>query len=258
MPSSSTSRVTSTIQTLTVVILTQNEEHNIVDCIATVREADEIIVIDSGSSDRTTEVAAAAGARVISHPMIDFSDQRNFANQQAKSDWIFHLDADERVTPQLLQEIRQVTATSDAAAFRVPTLNLMLGAAIRHGGWYPQYHIRLMRQGRGTWGRNVHESVSVEGVVDRLKEPIAHHSYPSISSFILKMDRYTDYEARRASGSATVLAARAALEPGPYFIYKYVVQQGFRDGWRGFVMAMLLAYYRSVGYLKAFELRSRK
>jgi len=256
--SSSRGRVTRTIRTLSIVILTLNEEHNIAECIASVRGADEVVVIDSGSSDRTLEFAAASGARVILHPMTDFSEQRNFANQQAICDWILHLDADERVTPELMREIRQVTAATEADAFRVPTLNWMLGAPFRHGGWYPQYHIRLLRQGRGTWGRDVHESVYVNGFVGRLKEPIVHHSHPDISSFILKLDRYTDYEATVAGGSATLLAIRAVFEPGPYFIYKYVLQQGFRDGWRGLVMSLLLAYYRSVGYLKALELRRRR
>lgn len=241
--------------TLGVVILTLNEERNIADCIASVKGADEVIVIDSGSTDRTIALATAAGARVLEHPMTDFAAQHNYAGDQATSDWVLHLDADERVTPELMREIRAVTATATEDAFRLPTLNIMLGAPFRHGGWYPQYHVRLVRHGRGTWGRSVHESLSVDGAVGRLKEPIVHHSHRDISEFLRKLDRYTDYEARQATGSAVALAWRAALEPGPYFLYKYVVQGGFRDGWRGLVMSLLLACYRSVGYLKALELR---
>ena len=214
-------------------------------------------MVDSGSTDHTQELAAAAGAKVVQHAMTNFAEQRNYANTLAKCDWILHLDADERITPELLQEIRSVTATGEEDGFNVPTLNIIFGAPLRHGGWYPSYHVRLQRRGRAGWGKDVHETAVVTGSLGRLRNPIVHHSHPDVSAFILKLDRYTGMEAAQMSGSRLSLALRAVLEPGPYFVYKYFVQQGFRDGRRGLSIALLLAFYRCVGYLKALELRSR-
>jgi glycosyltransferase involved in cell wall biosynthesis len=246
-----------TTPTLTVVILTMNEERNISECIASARSADEIIVVDSGSTDRTRELAAGAGARVVQRPMTDFAEQRNYANGLVNSDWMLHLDADERATPELMREITEVSASGTADAYWVPTLTFIFGKAVRHGGWYPQWHTRLQRRGRATWTKSVHESVVVNGPVGRLREPIVHYSHTDISAFLQKLDRYTTIEAGSASGTPLNLAVRAVFEPGPYFIYKYVVQRGFLDGWRGLAMALLMAFYRCVGYLKALELRHR-
>ena len=240
---------------LSVVILTLNEEKNIGDCIASVKSADQILVVDAGSADRTVELARAAGALVIERPMTDFAEQRNFANEQVRCDWVLHLDADERATPELLAEIRRVSAAPTATAYWVPELTYIFGAALHHGGWYPQYHVRFQRRGHGRWGRSVHEGFSVDGPIGHLKAHIVHYAHPTVEAFIAKMNRYTDLEAKSAAGSTTWLALRAVLEPGPYFLYKYVVQQGFRDGWRGLSIAMLLGFYRCVTYLKALELR---
>jgi glycosyltransferase involved in cell wall biosynthesis len=247
-----------TATTLTVVILTLNEERNISACIASARSADEIIVVDSGSTDRTRELAAAAGARVVERRMTDFAEQRNYANGLVTSDWVLHLDADERATPALMDAIREAAASGRAEGYWVPTLTIIFGKALRHGGWYPQWHTRLQRRGRTTYTRTVHEEVLVDGPIGHLQEPIVHYSHPDISGFIQKLDRYTTVEATIATGSTLSLALRAVLEPGPYFIYKYVVQRGFLDGWRGLTMALLMAFYRCVGYLKALELRHRR
>jgi len=222
-----------------------------------VRSADEIIVLDSGSTDRTRELAAAAGARIEVRPMTNFAEQRNFANALAKSDWILHLDADERASPALLDEIRKAIASDAFDGYRVPTLNIIFGEALRHGGWYPSYHVRLQRRGKGSWGKDVHELAQVMGGLGTLKEPIVHHSHPDVAGFVEKLNRYTTMEASRDTRSSTSLALRATFEPGPYFVYKYVVQGGFLDGWRGLTIALLLCFYRCVGYLKALELRHR-
>jgi (heptosyl)LPS beta-1,4-glucosyltransferase len=236
-----------------------NEERHIADCLASVRSADEVIVLDSGSTDRTRELATASGARVEVRPMTNFAEQRNFANSLAKSDWILHLDADERATPELLEEIRSATASSEQFnGYRVPTLNIIFGAPLRHGGWYPSYHVRLQRRGKVNWGRDVHELAEVSGGLGTLKQPIVHNSHPDVAGFVEKLNRYTTMEASRDTRSSSALAWRAALEPGPYFVYKYVVQRGFLDGWRGLTIGLLLAFYRCTGYLKALELRHRR
>jgi glycosyltransferase involved in cell wall biosynthesis len=244
--------------TLSVVILTLNEESNIVDCIASVKGADQVLVLDAGSTDRTQELARGAGAVVVVRPMTDFAEQRNFANQQVTSDWVLHLDADERATPGLMQEIGRVSSAPSATAYWVPELTYIFGAPLYHGGWYPQYHVRFQRRGHGTWGRSVHEGFSVDGPIGHMKEHIVHYAHPSVSEFIAKLNRYTDLEAKQARGSTLGLALRAVLEPGPYFLYKYLVQQGFRDGTRGLTIALLMAFYRCVTYVKALELRFRR
>jgi glycosyltransferase involved in cell wall biosynthesis len=240
-----------------VVVLTLNEERNISACIASVRDADEVLVLDSGSTDRTQQLAAAAGARVEIRPMISFAEQRNYANSIATSDWVLHLDGDERATPELMREIRAACASARFEGFHVPTLNLIFGAALRHGGWYPSYHVRLQRRGTSSWEGNVHELAQVNGALGRLREPIVHHSHADVAGFVEKLNRYTTMEANRASKSSLNLAMRAALEPFPYFVFKYVLQRGFLDGWRGLAIAWLLTFYRCVGYLKAIELRHR-
>jgi len=214
-------------------------------------------VLDSGSTDRTRELAASAGARVVERAMTDFADQRNYANGLVTTDWMLHLDADERATPALMDEIRRTSASGSPDAYWVPTLTFIFGKPLRHGGWYPQWHTRLQRRGRATWTKNVHEGAVVNGSVGHLAEPIVHNSFANVSAFLQKLDRYTTMEARESRGSTFGLALRAVFEPGPYFIYKYVVQRGFLDGWRGLAMALLMGFYRCVGYLKALELRSR-
>jgi glycosyltransferase involved in cell wall biosynthesis len=223
-----------------------------------VRGVDEIIVLDSGSTDRTRELAAAAGARVEVRPMTNFAEQRNFANSLAKSDWILHLDADERATPALLGEIRKAIASDLFDGYRVPTLNIIFGEALHHGGWYPSYHVRLQRRGKSSWGKDVHELAQVSGRLGTLKEPIVHHSHADVAGFVEKLNRYTTMEASRDTRSSSSLAWRAAFEPGPYFVYKYVLQRGFLDGSRGLTIALLLSFYRCVGCLKALELRRRR
>jgi glycosyltransferase involved in cell wall biosynthesis len=239
--------------TLSVVILTKNEEQHIAACIESVSSVGEVIVVDSGSTDRTQELAAKAGARVVERALTTYDDQRNYANTIATCDWILHLDADERATPALLAEIKSVTESGSADGYRVPTSNIIFGEPLRHGGWYPSYHVRLQRRGRVTWKGNVHELAYVEGALGTLKEPIVHNSFATVSRFIVKLDRYSAMEAQRASGSVLSYAVRAVFEPPMYFVYKYFVQAGFLDGWRGLVIALLMAFYRCSGYLKAIE-----
>jgi glycosyltransferase involved in cell wall biosynthesis len=242
-----------TSQSLTLVILTFNEEHNIAACIDTVKGADEILVLDSGSTDRTVEVASASGAKVLSRALTDFADQRNYAMSLATCDWVLHLDADERVTPELWSEIAAVTSIGGPEGFLVPCLNVVFGAPLRHGGWYPQYHLRLQRRDKAMWTGNVHEAATVGGAVGKLRQPILHFGHPDVRAFLGKLDRYTTLEARHLEGSIFVLGVLAITMPLPYFVYKYVVQRGFMDGWRGLAAALLLSFYRCVMYLKAIE-----
>jgi glycosyltransferase involved in cell wall biosynthesis len=239
--------------TLTVIIITFNEERNIVDCIRSVSSADEVSVVDSGSTDLTLRLAGAEGVRVVSHPMIDFADQRNYATSLAMGDWILHVDADERISGALWQELRSKIATNNATGYKIPRLNYIFGRPLRHGGWYPHYQFRLIRRDQGHWVRTVHETVAVSGVIGRLTQPLIHYGHPNIEVFVAKLNAYTSIEAREKQGSVLRLSLLALTYPPAYFLYKYVFQGGFLDGWRGLAIALLLAYYRGVAFLKALE-----
>ncbi len=230
-----------------------NEERHIAGSIESVGKANEILVLDAGSTDHTAEIAASLGARVHDRPMTDFAEQRNHALSLATSDWVFHLDADERVTQPLWDEITNAISAGESDGFLVPTRNHVFGAPLQHGGWYPQYHLRLHRRTKGQWSREVMEFIQIEGPVGKLSEPIEHFGHPDIRTFVLKADFYTTMEAERLQRPVFQLAALAILYPIPYFAYKYVFQRGFLDGWRGLVIAMLLSFYRCLTYLKAIE-----
>jgi hypothetical protein len=132
-------------------------------------------------------------------------------------------------------------------------LNYVFGAPLKHGGWYPQPHIRFVRKGKATWIKQVHEVVTVEGLVDWLRSPLLHYGHPNIETFVRKLNAYTDMEALPKGKHPIAIASGALFEPPVHFLYKYVFQGGFMDGWRGLAAALLLGFYRCVTYLKALE-----
>lgn len=238
---------------MSVLILTKDEERNISACIGSVPLAAEVLVLDSGSTDRTVEIASSCGAAVHSRAMTNFADQRNHATSLASSDWVLHLDADERVTPELWDEIQERIGTPDANAFFLPRLNYILGEPMRHGGWYPDPHIRLHRRTTGTWSGAVHETLTPDGPVGKLRQAMLHFGHPDIGTFLSKIDRYTTIEAMREDRPRVVLGLLAVLSPVPIFLYRYIFNRGFLDGWRGLAAALLLSFYRCLTYLKAIE-----
>lgn len=220
--------------------------------------ADRVLVLDSGSTDGTVRIASARGARVVTRPLTDFADQRNHAASLADTDWVLHIDADERVTPSLWKEISEAIAASRYDGFVIPRLNYVFGAPLRHGGWYPQHHLRLQRASTGHWTGSVHETFSSTGRIGTLHEPRIHFGHPDLATFMAKVDRYTSIEAARLRRPVLLLSLMAVFEPVAYFAYKYVVQGGFLDGWRGLAAALLLSFYRCLTYLKAIELTARR
>jgi hypothetical protein len=203
---------------------------------------DKIIVVDAESTDNTCEIARQYTEHIYTHPWAGFSEQKNFANQKATSDWILSVDADERCTPELQAEIRQVLAQSEHVGYQAPTRFITFGKPIRHGGWYPQYHIRLFRRGKAQWGRDVHEWLHVDGSVGFLRNPLMHYAHPSVHQFIEKSNRYTTIEAATQHGQGRKPSlARMIGMPVARFLYKFFYQRGFLDGCHGFVLAVLLA-----------------
>jgi len=241
---------------LSVCIITLNEEENLPDCLASVSFAEEIVVVDSGSTDRTREIAAAAGARVVERPFEGHIEQKNFALDQGSHDWVLCLDADERPTPELAAAIGRALANpGDRIAFDMPRLTRHLGRWIRHGGWYPDRKTRLFRRSLGRWGgRNPHDRVEVKGSVGHLDGDLHHLSYRDLSAHLRQIDFFTTISAKEkhARGERFRLH-RLVLRPAGKFLRMYVLRGGFLDGTAGFILAVTGAYYVHLKYAKLRE-----
>ncbi len=243
---------------LSAVLIAHNEERNLPAALESVSFCDEIVVMDSGSTDRTREVAQAAGARVLrNEPWPGFVAQRNLAKDAARHDWILAVDADERVTPELRAEIEAVRASGfDRAGYRIPRLAFYLGRWIRGTDWYPDAQLRLFDRTRGRWqGGLIHESVRVEGPVGRLRSELQHYPYDDIAHHLRKIDSYTTlwareaWQAGRRAGSAEVLGA-----PAWAFLRNYVLKGGFRLGEVGLTVSLLNTHYTHAKLAKLREL----
>jgi glycosyltransferase involved in cell wall biosynthesis len=243
---------------LSACIVACDEEDRLGDCLSSVRWCDEILVIDSHSADRTREIAAAAGARVIERDWPGHVAQKDFAIREARNDWVFCIDADERVSPELEKEIVALRDAGfpDAAGFSVPRVSKYLGRWIRHGTWYPDIKLRLFDRRRGRWaGRDPHDRVEVDGPIVRLRGELLHLPYRSLEEHLITIDRYTTIMARElhAEGRRARLSDLVLRPPARFFIY-YVLRSGWLDGWRGLLMASLAAHYVRIKYAKLWIL----
>ena len=232
------------MQKISVFILTFNEAAKIKAAVESVLWADEIVVVDSFSTDATAEIATSLGERVVQVPFNGFGDLRNRAIEACRCDWIFSLDADERCTPQARDEILRIVADpASADAYLVPRQNYLLGRAIRHGGWYPDYRQpQLFRRGRMTYvaSDEVHEGWVLDGRLGRMQSAIAQIPYATLAEAIGKMNRYTSLGvAKLERGGARSGYAKALLRAKWAFFKAYVLQLGFLDGGPGLVIAVL-------------------
>jgi glycosyltransferase involved in cell wall biosynthesis len=243
---------------ISAVLITLNEEHRLPRALESLAIADEILVVDSGSTDRTREVAERHGARVISHPWESYARQKNFAAAQAKFPWVLSIDADEVLTPELAADLRQIkeSGPGDAAGFRMPRLAWYRGRWIRHSGWYPDPKLRLYDRRRGRWvGDYVHERVEVAGPVRDLQGDLQHFTCDSLAEHVRTTDRYTTLAAQEAydQGGRWILPrAIIWMLGGPpwKFLETYFLRQGFRDGFPGLVIAAMAGYYVFQKYAK--------
>jgi len=248
-------------QTLAVCVITLDEEDRIGECLDAVTWADELIVVDSGSADRTAAIARAKGARVVVREWPGYAAQKNFALEQASSDWVLSIDADERVTPELAAEIRGLLAAppEGIAGCSVPRRTWYLGRWIRHGGWYPDRKVRLVRRGRGRWeGSLVHERLVAEGPTRELHGDLLHYTYRDIADHLRRIDRFTTEAAQAlaAAGRRSGLLGML-VHPPAKFLKMYLLRAGFLDGAPGFVVAVLGGYYVFLKYAKLWELQRR-
>lgn len=243
---------------ISAVLITRDEERDLPDALRSLEFCDDLVVVDAGSLDRTRELAAAAGARVIVNaPWPGFVAQRNLALQAARHDWVLALDADERVTPALRAEIVDLVARGYACAgYRMPRVAYYLGAWIRATDWYPDAQVRLFDRRRGRWsGGLVHESVRVDGPLGRLRGEIEHFPYADVSEHLQRIDRYTTLWARQAyDAGARCGLPRALLAARWAFVRNYVLRRGFVLGRAGLTVSSLNAHYTFVKLLKLAEL----
>ncbi len=244
---------------ITATIITRNEAENITRAVKSVLFADEVLVVDSGSTDATVEIARSCGARVEIHPWVGFSAQKNFAAQAAQNDWIFSLDADEELTPDAQEAVKRWKASEPTAAgYRFARRARYLGRWILHSGWYPDYKLRLYDRRRGEWrGSFVHESVAVTGPVETLAGEILHYTCDSLEDHTNRIEFYTDLAAREMielNESASVVSRW--LVPGWVFFNTYFVRLGILDGYQGFLIARMAARYVNRKYSKWERLRA--
>jgi glycosyltransferase involved in cell wall biosynthesis len=240
---------------ISATIVAFNEERNIARAVSSLLAcADEIIVIDSGSSDRTREIAAALGARVIEEPWRGYAAQKNFAASVAANPYILSIDADEELTPALAAEIAALkTKPPQFDAWTMPRLARYLGRWIHHSGWYPDRKVRLYHRDRAAWqGDYVHESVQVSGAIGHLNSDLLHFTCDSLSQHLRTLDRYTSLAAQQlAAASKPIPFRRLVIDPPWTFLRSYVLQRGFLDGPHGFVIAAMASFYTFTKYAKA-------
>lgn len=244
---------------LTACVIAFNEEDRIGDCLRSLDFCDEIIVVDSHSTDRTREVAAELGAKVVERDWPGYGAQKEFATRLASNDWILSLDADERVSKRLREEIIALRRRGFGAkaGWRMPRVTEWRGRWIRHGTWYPDRQLRLFDRRRGRWGGyNPHDRYEIDGPVGKLGGEILHYTYRSFQEHLRTIDRYTEIMAqglhdrgRRARLSDIV------LRPALRFFRFYFLKLGFLEGWRGLCLAYLVAYYVRLKYVRLYVMQ---
>lgn len=245
---------------LTVTVITRNEAAHIGAALASVAWADEIIVVDSGSTDETVAIARRESARVEVRAFTGYGDQKNYAAGLASNDWILSLDADERVSPELRDEVQGLLRAGPAAqGYRVPRVTHYLGRWIRSTDWYPDYQLRLYDRRSGAWNtRLVHESVQLAPgtAPGLLRGELQHHAYRDLSHHLATIDRYTTLAAKQWQAEGrTTSAAEAAIHPPLAFLRNYILRAGIKDGAPGLLVSILNSYYVFLKLAKLWELQ---
>ncbi len=241
---------------LSVVLITRNEEKRLADCLASVPFADEFVIVDSFSTDATREVAEHYGARFFQHPLDNFSSQKNYAMAQARGEWLLLLDADERLSPELADEIQAMISGPQAVdGYFLQRENHYFGGPLRFGGNHRDWQLRLIRRDAGTFTGLVHERIQLKTEPGRLRGLLRHESCPTLQNYFEKLELYTDLESQMLHGQGKKPQVwELVLKPPAHFLYFYFLKLGFLDGRRGLLYQALSAYYLFVKYRKARSL----
>jgi glycosyltransferase involved in cell wall biosynthesis len=249
------------MEKISVAIITQNEERNIRGCLESVRWADEIVVVDNGSTDRTQAICREYGARVFQEDWKGYSGQKNSAIEKARNEWVLSLDADERILPELLREMeRNLDEDPSVDGYWIPRKNFFLGRWIRRCGWYPDLNLRLFRKSRGRFGeRAVHERVEIQGRTVTLSNPLIHETYRSLSDFFQRMDRYSTLAAEEMQRAGRKFRWVDAFFRPPFtFLQMYLLRAGFLEGYSGWLLSVLYSFYTFAKYIKLKEILRRE
>jgi len=239
---------------ISATIITLNEQASIARAIESLRCCDEVLVVDSGSSDRTMEIAAKLGARVVEAPWRGYAGQKNFAAGQASHDWILSMDADEALSEALEAEIWRIKKNGPRFdGYTMPRMARYLGRWIQHSGWYPDRKVRLYDRRKAQWiGEYVHESVRVDGTLGHLECNLLHYTYSSLSEQLRVIDRYTTLAAEElVARKHRVYWTDLVVDPFWTFTRTYFFQAGFLDGMEGLTIAFMAAFYTFLKYAKA-------
>lgn len=247
---------------LSVVVITRNEEANLARCLLSVAWADERIVVDSGSTDSTLDIARENRAKVFKESWKGYAGQKNSAILKASSDWVLSLDADEAVSPELAESVKHIISAADdkVAGYYIARRNFFLGRWIRHGGFYPDRKLRLFRRGKGEFAeRAVHETMRVNGPTGILDGDLIHQAYPTLTGYIETMNRYSSLGAEVAvekghtSRSSVAFLINTYYRPALNLAWNYIFRGGFLDGREGFLLHLYHNVYVSWKYAKAWE-----
>lgn len=248
---------------ISAVIITFNEEDRLPDALASLNGvADEIVVVDSFSTDRTLQIAGQARATVYQNAFQDFGAQKNFAMGKASHEWVLNLDADERLSPELAAEIKAMKANgwpTAPAGFAIKRKTWYLGRWISHSGWYPDKKIRLFKKANASWHGKIHERLLLSGITEQLPGHILHFTYRDIADHIRRINSYSAMSAAEIVRKKTKhLGSRLCILPPVTFFKHFFLKFGFLDGFAGLVIALLSSWATALKYLKALELQKSK
>ena len=249
------------MQPISATVITYNEERNIAEALQSLTWADEIIIVDSGSTDATVQICRQFTESIFNRDWTGYVDKKHFAVEKAGHDWIFSLDADERTGPELRKEIQELAASGfHLHGYKIPRVAFFMGQWIRHGDWYPDYQLRLFDRRYGRWeGGQVHESVKTDGKSGYLKGEIYHFTYRSFSDYLRRLEIYSNlaaYDYQQKGVSATPM--KLLGNPIAAFIKAYLLKRGFLDGTPGFSVAVMGAVSVFFKYAKLYELQRKR
>lgn len=235
--------------TVSAVVLAHNEERHLPECLASLRWADEVLVLDSFSTDRTADIALAAGARLEEREFVNWAAMRDTALGLATGEWVLFVDADERVPADLRAEVRATVEAAPAGqgGYWLPRKNYIFGAWIRHTGWYPDRQLRLMRRAGARYdpARPVHELVVLDGSVGQLTCHLTHINYETVGEFIRKQRHYAQFDAQKLRKQGVrARPYKFVTQPAREFVRRFWTLGGWRDGWRGWLLSLLMAWYQ--------------
>lgn len=245
---------------ISATIITLNEQKNIKRALQSLKGiVDEVVVVDSGSTDRTIELAKEFGAKVFIRDFDNFSNQKNFAVSKAKGDWILSIDADEQISERLGEEIKKAVEHKEYAGLLIPRRNFILGQEIKHSRWSPDKHIWLWKKELGKWVGDVHEEVEVLGKIGELKNAKINYQDEYIYDFMQKNDFYAEILANSLYKKGVRFSFfHLIYDSMCEFFIRFIYKLGFLDGWRGLILSYLMAIYKISVWIKIYELQKLK